>query len=531
MRFPKKLKRKSKEVHDRVMDMVLVCYKKQEGKSKRDSVNRKFKLREVLEENREEDRFSTHNIPPRLSWAKHEAQLSLSESEADELSQVNEVEWIAPVYATRKGKELGALYAPHPRVLMIRLKKELNENQERKLEEILREHNLTEIKEKSKYLKGWKYVMLLNPTAEVAHVYDLRDELGKKIRSYAEEVRFENIPYVKPATFTPNDSLFGDQWNLPQIDAPQAWDITEGHESIVIAILDEGVDLGHPDLNFFSDGIRLDTMSGTGAPTGNHGTPCAGIAAAATDNSRGVAGVAGSCKILPIAFVNWTDVEVAAGIGYAVDQGAHAISMSFGSYDPSDGLLPANWDFDIIDPAIEDAHAAGLILVAATGNEDVNTFNRYPARHELVIAVGASSTDDNRKTTTSPDGENWWGSNFADGVSVVAPGVLIPSTDRLGGSGYDSGDYVPDFNGTSSATPHVAGLVGLVISMNPYLQHTDVRDVIERTADKVGTTSYATVAGFPNGTRNQPMGYGRINTHSAVNEAGNLFVALNELNF
>ncbi len=163
-------------------------------------------------------------------------------------------------------------------------------------------------------------------------------------------------------------------------------------------------------------------------------------------------------------------------------------------------------------------------MCVATHNH--NSTITYPARNPLVLACGASSTDDNRKSPASPDGETW-GSNFGDlvyngvqtGVSVVAPGVLCPTTDRQGSLGYGTGDFINNFNGTSSATPHVAGLAGLLRSQYPALTNVQIRRIIERTAAKVGTLGYAEQAGFANGTRNQEMGYGRIDIFRALDFA------------
>jgi subtilisin family serine protease len=273
-------------------------------------------------------------------------------------------------------------------------------------------------------------------------------------------------------------------------------------------------------------------MGAGGGPFGSepiraHGTSCAGIAAAVFNNSLGISGIAGNCRIMPISFHAWTDSEVAAGINYAADNGAKVISMSFGQYLIREkpigwlGSWPSGWDFSIIDPAVSHAvNDIGCVLCAATGNEDLNTFNRYPSRHPLVIACGASDQIDNRKSPTSPDGEGW-GSNYANGVSVVAPGVLIPTTDIQGASGWNTspgvaGNYTTGFNGTSSATPHVSGLAGLLLVRYPSSSNNEVRQIIEQTAEKVGVVPYSEMAGYANGTRNQEMGYGRINVYHSL---------------
>jgi subtilisin family serine protease len=429
--------------------------------------------------------------------------------------------WIAPVYRLPNGEGLGALVSPLPNVLLIRSAPEAPAAE---LTGVMAGYGYEEDRVRSKFLSAFRYFVSLQPDATTA--YELRSTLLRDHRGMILDARLENMPMVVPTTALPNDTLLANQWDMTQIRAAgpgtTGWDISTGAPGVAICVLDQGCDLTHPDLTFFGQGINLGTMGGTGAPTGNHGTACAGIAAARFNNSLGVAGVAGTCPILPVAFQNWTDAEVAAGINWAVANGAQVISMSFGHYAPGDGISPAGWDFTIIDPAINNAVVAqNCVLVAATGNEDISTFNRYPARHVNVIAVGASDQADNRKSPTSPDGETWWGSNWAPGVSVVAPGVLIPTTDRQGSAGYNNnagvaGDYDMTFNGTSSATPHVAGLAALLRARNPAWSVAQIRQRIERTAAKVGTVAYAQQAGFANGTRNDAMGYGRIDVLAAL---------------
>jgi len=427
--------------------------------------------------------------------------------------------WFAPAYCAPEAGR-AAVFAPLPHVLLVRN----GQTGEVTADELLGGYGFKEDEKKSALLSPFRYFEASRPEQPA---YDVRARLLEAPESSVTDVRLENMPMVVPTTVTPNDPLIAQQWDMTQIRAAGAgttgWDISTGVSSIVVCILDTGCDLTHPDLVFASNGINLGTMSGTGAPTGDHGTACAGIVAASYNNALGVAGVAGSCRILPVAFQNWTDVEVAAGINWAVANGAAVISMSFGEYAPGDGIGPSGWDFTVIDPAISAATGAGVVLCAATGNEDINTFNRYPARNPLVIACGASDQADNRKSPSSPDGEGW-GANWAPGVSVVAPGVLIPTTDRQGAAGYNSaagsaGDYTMTFNGTSSATPHVAGYAALLMSQYPVLSAQDVRNVIERTAAKVGTVAYAESPGFPNGTRNQQMGYGRIDVLSGLDLA------------
>jgi subtilisin family serine protease len=159
------------------------------------------------------------------------------------------------------------------------------------------------------------------------------------------------------------------------------------------------------------------------------------------------------------------------------------------------------WDFALIDPALKYAASHDVVICAPTGNLN-SRLNLYPARSPFVIACGACDRADNRKRASKDDGDRPWGSNYGPELSVVAPGVAIHTTDWRGG-------YVEGM-GTSVAAPHVAGLAALLRSVNPSLTAQRIRDIIELTADKVGARRYDPQPGFPNGPRNDEMGYGRI---------------------
>jgi hypothetical protein len=414
-----------------------------------------------------------------------------------------QVEWVAPVYRLRI-KDHDEYLSVLPHVLLIEFTPTAPSDARATL---ATRYSLSEDKKRSKFL-GAFHAYVVKDVAK-ATALDLLPRIAEE-RQVVKDVRFETMPMYKPTAYVPNDTLYADQWDMERINAGGAgqtgWNLERGDPAVIICVLDEGCDLNHPDLRFTPapSGINLGTMAPDGSPTGNHGTACAGLAAARIHNNDGVAGVAGGCTVLPVAFDAWSDVEVAAGIRYATNSGARVISMSFG-WDP--------WDPAIIDPAIQEAFDANVVMCVATHNH--NSDITYPATNPLVMACGASDQADNRKSPASPDGE-FWGSNFGPEISVVAPGVLCPTTDILGIDGYVNGDYRMDFNGTSAATPHVAGLAALLISCAPTLTNVEVRAIIESTAEKVGAVAYAVDPLHSNGTWNQEMGYGRINVLEAV---------------
>ncbi len=341
-----------------------------------------------------------------------------------------------------------------------------------------------------------------------------------------------------------NDMYFNSQWGLKNtgqnggtigmdIKAEQAWLITTGSSNIKTFIFDEGFEMNHPDLVNNVSGTGFDTYTNT-TPSivwGSHGTACAGIVSAQQNNTIGVSGVAPTSELTSVsAFFDYgvTDQELANGFNWAYQNGADVISCSWG------GGAPSNILSNAINNALTYGRSGkGCVIVFSTGNNNSSSVS-YPANsNSLVLAVGAMSPCGERKRSSndpqkvnwnaypdpegvSCDGEVKWGSNYGIHLDVMAPGVLVPTTDRQGAYGYVSGDYMLNFNGTSSACPHVAGVAALILSINPNLTVQQVSDIIEKTARKVGSYSYTTTSGRPNGTWNSQMGYGLVDAFEAV---------------
>jgi subtilisin family serine protease len=303
-----------------------------------------------------------------------------------------------------------------------------------------------------------------------------------------------------------------------------------GDSMVVIAILDSGVDLDHPDLRLIAGWDYGDGDSNPNDDSLNrgHGTACAGVAAAISNNGIGPAGAAGGVSIMPLKIANAFGAIYFSAIQNALydaaDNGADIASMSFGAEISND---PAT------DTAIQYAYDNGVTLFAATGNDNGSTI-LYPANHALVIAVGAASPCGGRKRSSSSldelnpgvspdpndytcDGERWWGSNYgsnirdtAGAVDVIAP-TILPTTDIGGTDGYSADDYYKWFNGTSAATPYAAGVAALILSADPGLTPSQIRQqIIESATDVVNVESGA---GW-----DRYSGYGMINAAAAIDE-------------
>ncbi len=315
-------------------------------------------------------------------------------------------------------------------------------------------------------------------------------------------------------------------------NAEAAWDQGYGAAGVVIAILDSGVDVDHPDLNLVAgydfgdnDGDPDDDSAAPG-----HGTACAGVAAAIANNGLGVAGIAGGCAVMPCKVADSSGTMYFSAIQdalyWAADQGADVISLSLGAAISSD---PAT------DTALQYAYAAGAVILAATGNENASTIS-YPAINQYVMGIGAASPCGDRKRSSSSrlevnsgvntdpngytcDGERWWGSNYGSttpddrgAVDLIAP-TILPTTDIGGSGGYAAGDYDLWFNGTSCATPYAAGVAALVKSANPGYTPAQIRDAMVSTAIDIVNVESGT--GW-----DRYSGYGMVDAAAAVGGGG-----------
>lgn len=261
---------------------------------------------------------------------------------------------------------------------------------------------------------------------------------------------------------TPNDTLWLEQWGPLLVDGPDAWDASMGSPSIVVAVLDTGIDGTHPDLQS-SLVAGYDFVNGDSDPADDqgHGTASAGVIAARTNNGTGQAGICWRCSLMPVKVLDGngsgSTSVVAAGIVWAVDHGARVISLSLGGEDSTQTLA------DAVAYAVD----KGAIMVASAGNSGNANLN-YPAAYPGVIAVAG--------TTQADELYSW--SNFGAWVQVAAPGCNVAP--------YLNGEYV-NFCGTSSAAPIVAGIAGLALSARPGATRAEVENALTLSATPLGS--------------------------------------------
>ena len=300
-----------------------------------------------------------------------------------------------------------------------------------------------------------------------------------------------------------NDPRFVSQWNLTGtygIDIEETHAITMGNANVIVAVLDNGIQLDHPDLvienswdasSQTSPGrLYYDSVTGEAK---YHGTAMASIIGATPNNGLGIVGVAPDVSLLPISvnFENQTSESLARAIKYAADNGAHIISNSWssgGAHDPRD-------------EAFQYALSNGCIVVQSSGNQS-STVPRYPyCLYPDVIVVGNSNVNGFRNST----------SNYSSHLDIVAPGTDIWMLDA------SSGDL--SASGTSPACAHISAIAALMLSVNPELTRQEVTDIIEKTARKLPAYTFSETSDRTNGTWNNEVGYGLVNCLDAVTMA------------
>jgi len=344
----------------------------------------------------------------------------------------------------------------------------------------------------------------------LAHTYRLELAPGADIAEAIKElnrnpaVRYAEPDYLARELATPNDPLYDAQWALARIEMPQAWDVETGSTDTVIAVIDAGLDIDHPDLqnqlwtnpgeipgngidddnNGYVDDIHgwniVDDNSDLSDNTG-HGTEVAGVIAAEANNSTGIAGVCWNCRLMVVKVVQSGGVanysDIIAGIEYARNKGVEIINLSLGGY--ADSLT--------LQETVE-AASETTVLVGGAGNDN-KEIPFYPAAYDAVVAVAGTDAADQKVDT----------SNYGAWVDVSAPGAGIRTT-------FDGGTY-GDASGTSMAVPFVSGLAGLLRSRHGDWSPTLVKAHLLQAVDAIdgANPSYTGM-----------LGSGRVNAYTAV---------------
>jgi subtilisin family serine protease len=266
---------------------------------------------------------------------------------------------------------------------------------------------------------------------------------------------------------TPTDPLWSQQWGPALAAAPTAWAVSRGASTVVVAVLDTGVDPSQPDLQgAVVPGYDFVNKDADPMDDQGHGTSVAGVIAARADNGLGGAGLCPRCSIMPVKVAaadgTASELNVASGIIWAADHGARVVNLSLG------GTFGAT-----VRDAVDYAAAKGVVVVAAAGNNgNSNLF--YPAADDGVLSVAASQSDDRLYS---------W-SNYGSWVAVAAPGCDLAT--QWGGS-------FGDFCGTSASTPFVAGLAGLAWSYAPNVSADTIKSAITSSAHPIAGVVYGRV--------------------------------------
>ena len=356
-------------------------------------------------------------------------------------------------------------------------------------------------------------------TAKITSNNPAAKKLQKAIDKFKADPNVEVVEpnFIVKILATPNDPYYSssgswgqsypDLYGMHNIDADLAWDQTTGSASIIVADIDTGVDRNHPDIaanmwvnsgeipnngidddgnGYIDDYFGWDWYNNDNDPMDDHGhgTHTAGTIAGVGNNSIGVVGVNWTSKIMALKFLSASGSgylsDGIAALEYAADKGAHVSSNSWGCACNSTAM----------DDAIKYEHDRGMVVVVASGNSNGDALDHAPASSDHSLTVAASGNNDVRATF----------SNYGQKIDVIAPGVNILSlkaaTSPMCTSSRTVGTQYCRVSGTSMATPHVAGLAALLLANNPALSNEEVRQIIRRGADDIGTTGKDIFYGF-----------------------------------
>ena len=304
-----------------------------------------------------------------------------------------------------------------------------------------------------------------------------------------ELMRTGDYQYAEPNWFcypvaTPNDPLYNSQWHHPKVQSPQAWDLVIGSSTQIVAVVDTGIDLTHPDLapnrvpGFNSVDRLPETSGGQVNDLNGHGTHTAGDAAAIGNNAVGVSGMGWNFKIMMVRTSNSAGggaftADMMAGARWAAENGAKSVSVSYAGVDAATIGTTGTY-----------LKSIGSLLLFAAGNDNRDLSGFF---HEDTIVVGASTETDTKASFSA----------YGRAIHVFAPGTNIVSTNLGGGYGPASG--------TSMAAPVANGVVAMIFAANPLLSAQEVHDILRDNCDNIGSSTI--------------FGSGRVNQFKSVTAA------------
>lgn len=402
------------------------------------------------------------------------------------------------------------------------------------LQQLNRQHSLGEVKLSGNRKSKDTYVLYFQNEEDIKEIKEAYIQTGLFEYVSLNMIGFAGGECFEVLNTTPNDALYERQWGLNNdgsfpispaesgvdIRMEEAWDVEQGLSGLVIAVLDSGAKIDHPELsgrlwinqNETIDGIDndnngyIDDVNGwdfansDNNPTDDvgHGTNIIGIIGSNADNSTAYAGINWNSTIMNIKMLDANNAYIDGAwavdaIYYAVDNGANIINMSWGG--PS---------FPPLEDAITYAANNGVILVAAMMNFD-NNVPYYPAAYPQTIAVGSIDPDGDRSSPFywSPTS----GSNYGSHIDLIAPGNYIYNITHTSNTNYNI--Y---WGGTSQATPHVTGIASLLLSQNPNSTPEEIRTILNSTADDLTGNPAEDTSGF-----DIYYGHGRLNAARALN--------------